>query len=108
MESSKKKISTTIQSKATTQLQNKDLSEFRLTLGTEKRPMTLTISTSVINKALIEQFMLGMRAQIAIYNGKGLFEFSASYQGGTIHVSLPNATKNDLPSIEKSLLTLIK
>lgn len=103
-----KKISTTIQSKATAQLKNEDLSEFRLYLGTEKRPMTFAISTSDINEVLIEQFMLGIRAQLAIYNGKDLFEFSTNYQGGAIHISLPNATKNDLPLIEKSLLTFIK
>lgn len=103
-----KKISTTIQSRATTQIQSKNLSEYRFFLGTEKRPMTLEISTSGINKALIEQFMLGMRAQLAIYNGKDLFEFFTNYQGGTINISLPYATKNDLPLIEKSLLTFIK
>ena len=50
----------------------------------------------------------GFLAQLAIYDGKGLFESSINYQGSVVSISLPRASKSDVGIIEKYLLQLIK
>ena len=91
----------------TNRLSSSDLLTRNLALS-DKRPVTLEISKNGINKELIDQFIDGFLAQLAIYDGKGTFESSINYQGSVINISLPKASKSDVAQIEKYLLHLIR
>jgi hypothetical protein len=102
-----RKIENTIQRGSNHRIQSSDLLVRNLTLS-DKRPVTIEISRNGINRNLIEEFTNGFLAQLAIYDGKGLFESSINYQGSLINISLPRASKSDVTQIEKYLLHLIQ
>ena len=102
-----RKIDTTIQRTSSSRLNTSDLLSRKLTLP-DKRLVTLESSKTGIDRELVDQFIDGFLAQLAIYDGKGLFESSINYQGSVVSISLPRASKSDVGIIEKYLLQLIK
>jgi hypothetical protein len=102
-----RKIESTVQRTSNNRLISSNLLTRNLTLS-DKRPVTLEISKDGVNRELIEQFIDGFLAQLAIYDGKGIFESSINYQGSVINISLPKASKSDVAQIEKYLLLLIR
>ena len=102
-----KKIESTIHRTFNNRTNPSNLLTRTLTLS-GKRPATLEISKEGISEELVEQFIDGFSAQLSIYDGNGIFESSINYQGLVINISLPKASKSDVPQIEKYLLHLIR
>lgn len=102
-----KKIDTTIHRTLINRLNTSDLLSRKLSFP-DKRLVTFESSKAGISRELVNQFINGFLAQLAIYDGKGIFESSINYQGAEISISLPKASKSDVPLIEKYLLQLIK
>jgi hypothetical protein len=103
----KKRIDTTIQKSSMNRQASPDLLTRHLTIS-GKRPVTIEISKAGVTQELVEQFIDGFRAQLVIYDGKGIFESSINYLGATINISLPQASKTDVAQIEKYLMHLIE
>jgi hypothetical protein len=102
-----RKIDTTIQRTLSNRSNTSDLLSRKLTLP-DKRLVTFESSKTGITRELVDQFLDGFLAQLAIYDGKGVFESSINYQGSEISISLPKASKSDVPLVEKYLLQLVK
>jgi hypothetical protein len=73
----------------------------------KERPCIIQRSSTGFSAELIYEFVKAMKAQLFVYSGKGKFEASLSTGSSLITVSLPNATKSDIATIENYLLLLI-
>jgi hypothetical protein len=86
---------------------SKDLLKHKFPIGKDKKSLSIEISSSKLNQEIINQFIKSAKAQMAIYEGEGVFETSMNYQGVVINLSLPDATKADLITIEKYLTSMM-
>lgn len=101
----KKRINTTLVRSTTSPKSELITHEFPLKGG---RPCSIQRSSTGLNKELINQFIQGMKAQLVIYEGKGEFKTSMTHQGTTVNLSLMQASKADVTTIEEWLIALIK
>jgi hypothetical protein len=65
----------------------------------------IKMSKNGINRNLIDEFIQGMRAQFAIYGGRGIFHTQTSINSGLIELTFNGAEKADLKDLEKYLLS---
>jgi hypothetical protein len=65
----------------------------------------IRMSKNAINRNLIDEFIQGMKAQFAIYGGRGSFHTQTSMNSGIIELTVNGPDRADLKDLEKYLLS---